>query len=422
MTTFIIPDNVAFECQQCGMCCRNKWTIPAEPAALERFRSAQMLAVYPDVAQRTAPFDSPPFTHKLEKTPDGACVFLTSQNTCGIHARVGREFKPANCILFPYQFTRTPRGVTVGMVFDCTGVNFESNAKRAGLDPATLEDVYRHALTVHELPAAFRLHENGPEVDYAAYEKMQQILMRFLEPGVFPLEDGLIAGSVLLRLGDEFLREAVGKGYTAPKAMAAFFRNVEAEDHALVRRLMKDFGLDPDEQRAFFDFLIQSHETTSDTKGRMEMAAKLMKQAWKRRRGKDDYRSKFLGRDLSLGAAAGIPFDPEAEPANGHLRRYLAHLVFRHLLVEHFPSLQLGQLYLMVVYGVVRWYARALAHGEGAPAVEGRHVREAIRVVETNFVFSNKLHQRLATEGHLKREFDRILEDKLTPYRLVRSS
>lgn len=421
MTTFIIPDDVNFECQQCGQCCRNKWNIGLEDAALAKFSAPEMRAVYPDIDRRHVPFEAGGFHHRLVKDEKGACVFLTAQNTCGIHARVGREFKPGNCILFPYQFTRTPRGVTVGFVFDCTGVAFEGIAPRAGLDLDTLEDVLRHTIHVHELPATFRFSDNGPQIGFDVYERTQQILMHFLAKSVFPLEDGLIAGAIFLKLADEFIGQAMRRGYNPGQAVAALFRNAEDQDHQLVRRLIKPVSPRAEEQRSFFDFLATSHEATSDSKDRMAMVTRLMSQALNRKAGKGEYRSVFLDRAVSLEEAAELPFDPEAEPANTHLRRYLKHLVFRHVPAEYFSSLQGGQLYLQIVYGLVRWYARALACSESAPAVDGRHVREAIRVVETNYVFANKLHEKLANESNLRKEFDRWLADKLTPYRLVRS-
>ncbi len=421
MTTFLIPDDVNFECQQCGMCCRQKWTIPLDDEVRERWKDARLLAVFPDVEERFAPFESPPFHHKLLKRENGACTFLTDQNTCALHARVDREHKPKNCILFPYHFVRTPRGVTAGFCFDCTGVNFEGNAARAGLDPAILEDHFGHALVVRELPKIFRYHETGPEVGYEVYEKVLQVLMRFLDGRTFPLEDGLIAGSILLQIADEFLRPAVAKGYPVLKAMGAFFRNVEDQDHALIRRLIKTVAVPADDQHAFFEFLVQSHEATSDSSERREMATLLISQARKRGRDPAPWESKFLGRTVDVAGAREVTWPADEEPVVRHLRLYLRHLVFRHVLTEHFPSLQHGHLYLMIVYGLVRWYARAIAHGLGAPAAESAHVREAVRIVETNYVFSSKLHQKLMTQGSLKKEMDRLLADRLTPYRLIRS-
>lgn len=421
MNTYIIPDDVAFECQQCGQCCGNKWSIGVEDSIRSKWQQATMLQVFPDALERLEPYGTAGFHHRLKHAADGNCVFLTAQKTCGIHARVGREFKPGNCILFPYQFTRTPRGITVGLMFDCTGVGSEGMPARAGLSPEVLDDVFRHCLHVNELPKQFRLSERGVVFGYDAYEKFQQLLMRFCARGFLPIEEGLIAGAVLLRLADEFLEQAVRKGYDAAKVLSSFFRNAEANDFELVRSRLKRVPVSPEEQNNFFNFLMSSHEATSTTGGRAEMVSQLMSQAFTRDSERDAYHSVFLQADVSLKAMVEIAFDPNAEPTQSQLRRYLRHLVFRHLLVEHFGALAEGYLFLLIVYGAIRWYARAIAHLAGADAVTAEHVQRAIRVVDMNCVASNKLHHKLTMETNLKREFNRWHEDRLTPYRIVQT-
>lgn len=63
------------------------------------------------------------------------CVFLTSDDRCGIHAEMGASAKPFGCRQFPFLTTLTPDGVTVGVSFYCPSV-----ARNLGSELASYRD------------------------------------------------------------------------------------------------------------------------------------------------------------------------------------------------------------------------------------------------------------------------------------------
>lgn len=54
---------------------------------------------------------------------DGRCVFLTDDNLCAIHKRLGAEAKPWVCRVFPLTFAETPAGVYVASRSECRCVH-----------------------------------------------------------------------------------------------------------------------------------------------------------------------------------------------------------------------------------------------------------------------------------------------------------
>ncbi|RME36374.1 MAG: YkgJ family cysteine cluster protein [Planctomycetota bacterium] len=55
----------------------------------------------------------------LNKTPDGACVFLDPENRCRLHAEFGEEAKPLDCRRYPFTFRPVGGTWRVGLRFDC---------------------------------------------------------------------------------------------------------------------------------------------------------------------------------------------------------------------------------------------------------------------------------------------------------------
>ena len=89
-----------FVCQCCGACCRIKDGIcrvsDAEIARIAAFlgkSEADFIAQDTELAPDRR-------TLMLKSRPDGACVYLTDDNRCAIHA-----VKPDKCRTFPFEWT-----------------------------------------------------------------------------------------------------------------------------------------------------------------------------------------------------------------------------------------------------------------------------------------------------------------------------
>ena len=89
-----------FVCQCCGACCRiPNGIVRVSDAEIARIAAYLGMSEADFIAQETevAPDRK---TLMLKSHPDGACVYLTDDNRCRIHA-----VKPDKCRTFPYEWT-----------------------------------------------------------------------------------------------------------------------------------------------------------------------------------------------------------------------------------------------------------------------------------------------------------------------------
>lgn len=107
-----------WDCSGCGDCCRSYQVrvTAAEKARLD----AQGWASDPLLAgvATTVP-DPKTGDHQLAHRPDGACVFLGTDNRCRIHAKHGPAGKPMACRLYPFVLVPGDGHWRVGLRYAC---------------------------------------------------------------------------------------------------------------------------------------------------------------------------------------------------------------------------------------------------------------------------------------------------------------
>lgn len=125
-----IPSGIRFSCSECGNCCL-QWPVPATTDDFERIENARekLGGEYPASRElfrvlNAADNKLSVFSHSLEKRADGKCAFLSEENRCVLHEKLGSDAKPAMCRLFPYTFTGTPDGVFCSVSFASTATLF----------------------------------------------------------------------------------------------------------------------------------------------------------------------------------------------------------------------------------------------------------------------------------------------------------
>lgn len=111
-----------WSCHSCGDCCKTLvgHLTDAERSRLDGQGWARELGV--DAYVRI------PRGWALNKRADGACVFLTDDNRCRIHAKFGEESKPLACRIFPFSVRRVSNGWQASLRFDCPSVTSTSGA------------------------------------------------------------------------------------------------------------------------------------------------------------------------------------------------------------------------------------------------------------------------------------------------------
>lgn len=104
-----------FSCRGCGECCRNL-AVELREADLEALRAhgwRERMGEYL-VERRGRVF--------LKQRDDGACVFLTDDGRCRIHAERGAEAKPLACRLYPFTLLPSREGAAAAVSFACPTV------------------------------------------------------------------------------------------------------------------------------------------------------------------------------------------------------------------------------------------------------------------------------------------------------------
>ncbi len=110
------PPGQKFQCAGCTRCCRELIVhlFPADRERIDRQNWAERLGQAPYVALGGSLV--------LNKSADGACVFLDESGKCRIHAEHGLQAKPIACQLYPFTLRRSERVWQVGLRFDCPTV------------------------------------------------------------------------------------------------------------------------------------------------------------------------------------------------------------------------------------------------------------------------------------------------------------
>jgi Fe-S-cluster containining protein len=128
-----------FTCAQCGRCCRRGWDIAVTAAEVEGYRRAGALHWYTEDEEDppattpgspAAPATTDPFEpiagqaghFRIRKRADGACGFLSKDNRCRIHERLGGAKKPLTCRLFPFRFHPVEGKASLSASFCCPTV------------------------------------------------------------------------------------------------------------------------------------------------------------------------------------------------------------------------------------------------------------------------------------------------------------
>jgi hypothetical protein len=171
-----------FTCAGTGACCRHALTIGLDAGSVAFVEGVDWEALVPGIG--AGPYVEPlpaeaaglvAFGHKLARTSDGRCRFLSDDNRCTIHQLAGRAvFKP--CHVFPYRFALTPDGVCVTVNSMCP------TARRGqGAPLASQEHELRTRLAVADVLRAERYFlRPGEEVSWEVFRTVEGQLLEIL--------------------------------------------------------------------------------------------------------------------------------------------------------------------------------------------------------------------------------------------------
>ncbi len=121
-----LPTLQNWSCHSCGGCCKQH-LIEITPAERERIDQQD----WP--ADSTAGISEVPYEwyagpywkkrYRLKhRGPDAACIFLSPEGRCRIHAKFGEAAKPLPCRVYPYAFHPAGKKLAVSLRFSCPSV------------------------------------------------------------------------------------------------------------------------------------------------------------------------------------------------------------------------------------------------------------------------------------------------------------
>ncbi|MDA1137427.1 MAG: YkgJ family cysteine cluster protein [Planctomycetota bacterium] len=390
----IFPEEVDYECTQCGKCCSNPWEIPLKADDIQRIRSVDWSESKPELKGQplVVARKSSPDLMTLQRRANGKCVFLLDDNRCLVHAERGLEFKPQACQQFPYVFTDTPKGKFVGVSFATPGIassNSEPLRRYEERLTKLAEKPYHHRSIQDKVT-----FNPDHEISFDEALALEAGLLDLLEPG-FDLEDDLIAGGVYLEQFQHFLSET--RGVTDQPAIA-FSEGWRRIGYRRIRETASKYKPSPVAQRSFltnFVMCVEAAYSGGSSLGGMSRA--FMAQIGASLKiGSVQLQS--LDAALPFAAHASVGFDSSNRRITDPIRLYLRHVIYRKRLIPY-CGVKMGYMLLCIYFALIRWFAQATAAVRGSAEVEPQDIAESIETVEMYYV----LHTR----------FDQVFENRL---------
>ncbi len=394
----LLDDGVVFTCQNSGACCRNDWLIGVDAAAHARLRKVDWSRVDPLLpsGDKFVPLASPlrsGETLTFARTPAGACVFLTPEQKCSIHANLGGRAKPQICREFPYHFVRTPDGVSVGVSFACTAVRGHRGVPLAAQRGEIL-DVLAGSTRVGTLPEPLSLYA-GLSVTWEEYRAIEEALLAILADAAAPLPVALIGGSALISVCVGLAQlETRARREERPAAETLLGGLAKLRDERY-RRILAIAGTARYPRRPTLVPLAPLWtwlEFSARRPGRAGLVVALYRNWFRFWRGRGTLPDLVTGgAPLPIEAVRRVAFDADHPAIGPFLREYWSHVVFRKTLTPMHGVFR-GYQTMLALYALMKWAARLAALRAGRPTVAPTDVRDAVRLVEQRFV----LHARFA--------------------------
>ncbi|MBN1868522.1 hypothetical protein JW916_14670 [Candidatus Sumerlaeota bacterium] len=279
-----------------------------------------------------------------------------------------------------YRFVETPAGVFVGASFACEDTRSDAGERIESYERALRELLARTGANAGvEIPV--RLNA-VTEIEWEDYEAVERVLDAILARADRPVGECLIAGHIWLGMLSGMLRAArkAGAGPSAKETIRYYVERTGQDGYARVFSLAERAAARPTVKRMLLGTLIGFRRTlrprqwrmTATLRATVENLRHWMRLGALRFPGIDD---RVPWREFEPNPADLAPEEPQRL-----LRRYFRHSLFRKDPILH-TDLHLGFCFLILVHGLVEWYAAALK-----PLGRSDTVGAALGLVERHFV------------------------------------
>ena len=385
-----VPPFVNYTCQQCGWCCR-QYDISFSRREYERLSQNEWGVLEPTLAGKEwsarLPRGKGYAAYRLRYTPEGACVFLSPENTCRMHRHVGELGKTLGCCVFPFSFVSTPTGIYIGARFSCMATAY-------GLGEPVVRREAQLKKQLRLCREAGQVPNYGEEVVFHGrrtilwgdYLKLEQALIRTVLRDDLPIERRLLVFGKFI----EILRNARLDRLRGDR----FGELMELLENGLCQEATEDGLPTPPAglwRVMFRQFCFQFTRRQGGAYREMSFAGRMrarLRQFWTGilfAAGRGRANLPALSEPVKLQDVPAVTLQPISDAARMALSRFLAAKLFGK---QYFGraffnySLQDGLNFLLMTAGAVAWFSRVNAHARGAGQAETKDVIEAIRYID----------------------------------------
>ena len=382
----LLAADVVFTCQSCGDCCRGDWLIGVDDAAHAALKDVDWARHDPALGtgEKFTRLPLPLASGErmtFARASSGACVFLSSENRCGIHSHLGYGAKPQVCREFPYQFVDTPDGIVAGLSFACSAVLHHQGVPLAD-QRADVADVAAGSARIAKVPDPIVLY-SGVDITWARYRPIEDALLAILGDRAVPFPNALLAGSLLVALAVSLARleqrpsaKQTLAGGLAELARGGYRPLIEPALSVVPRARGSLAYLAP-----LVTWLQFSRAKTS----RLGLVLGLYRNYWELRRGTRLPDLLGDGPPVEIAALSRVRFAADDPAIDAFLREYWRHVIVRKTLTPMHGVFR-GYHTMLTLYAVMKWAARQSALRAGRDTTGLDDVRAAVRLVEQRFV------------------------------------
>jgi Fe-S-cluster containining protein len=417
-----LPEGLNYACTQCGRSCGEFLEIVVDPESAEQLKKipAERLAG----AQSTqSPVVESPWTpgELIMRLEHGHCCLQRADGLCAVHAACGFDAKPLLCGNFPFKHIQTPAGTFVGVSFACTAVTANAGPPVAG-QRAQLEAMRLSKASRRSAGESIGLTTTIP-LTWEQYELIEEDLAALLDPALGQIGHRLVLQSIYLRLLADFLRQAreqsgaqLAGAEANAGALGVFHERMrerrEGGLFSILQRTATRRKTSPMLRRSLLGFTHALRTTYTRRGGRLASYCRVTGQYFSFARGTGSIELPGTGGPVAYEKFSKVKFDPARPEFDELLTRYFKHRLFRKDLLAADTLHGAHHLHLMH-WGMIHWYAAALAAAAGCEAIEYDHLAEGLRLVEKHYVFHSSFDRIFSFYPMLRGFMDRIFMNPL---------
>ncbi len=416
-TKFIFHDQVVYDCQNSGDCCRTDWIIGIDDISYERVRNLEWDKVNTEVSgvNHYQKLKKPlPSGEKMTfaRTGQGECIFLNKDCKCQMHQHFGFSVKPQVCKEFPYYFMETPEGIVVGLSFACHAVrNRKGRILREKTDE--VKEVYEGSYRVRKFPDNPELYP-GISLSWNEYKVLEECLLLLFKFDR-PISQILLAGKLLVGEVALSLREvettAMRKGTLPEETLVGGIKKLISNNGQALFRIAEKMKSSPRLSMSFMAPLYTWLYFVKDEPGRFNLVFKLYCNYFKFRKNrgllKDVISNDPLISPINLDEVNKIVFDDSIPEIDKFLKQYWCHVVFRKNLFTDLSVFR-GYQSLLCFYGFLKWDSKVRAWRNGRSIVNFEDVQNSVKLLEQRFILHSQFQKVYSISPALSIVLDRL--------------